>query len=217
MNKQKKHIIFDLDGTLIDSRNEILKTYEAVFSTIIPSVKPDVESLNYGLTLNDVLLGVYGAEKNKLAGAKELFISIYDNSDYSETTLYDGVSENLANLKDKGFGLYIATNKRLSPTILILKAKEINDFFSGLMANEMAPGQTLTKRQMIAALKHEGSFTDGYMVGDSSSDIIAGKEEQLATIAINYGYERADVLAALKPTYCADSFQNLYTFVLNDF
>src|ERR1039457_4331169 len=114
MDKQKQHIIFDLDGTIIDSKNEILKTYSIVFNTIAPKIFPDLELLNYGLTLNDLLKSVYGSdEQDKIIQAKQLFASVYDNSDYRETHLYEGVNETLHELKQRGYELYIATNKRL--------------------------------------------------------------------------------------------------------
>ena len=103
-----QHIIFDLDGTLIDSKNEILKTYKQVFSDVRPLHKPDTDSLNYGLTLNDVLKSVYHEETDKIVVAKQLFASLYDVSDYKETTLYEGVAENLEALVSEGFVLYIA-------------------------------------------------------------------------------------------------------------
>ncbi len=80
----------------------------------------------------------------------------------------------------------------------------------------MVPGIIYTKQQMIAEIKHAGSFSHGYMVGDSVSDIVAGKEEMLETIAVNFGYEREDVLATVNPTMITESFQNLYRFVLRN-
>ena len=209
MSKQTNHIIFDLDGTIIDSKEEILKTYKIVFNTIIPSVPPDVEGLNYGLTLNGVLSGVYGSEADKIEAAKQLFASIYDNSDYAETHLYESVVETLRLLKQEGNELYIATNKRLSPTLKILDAKNIRHLFSFVAANEMQPGITLTKQQMVGQLKKQGGFTSGFMVGDSASDIQAGINEDLKTIAVTYGYEHKDVLTALNPTYSIDHFQQI--------
>jgi phosphoglycolate phosphatase len=214
MGKQK-HIIFDLDGTIIDSKNEILKTYNIVFNEIAPKVFPDLKLLNYGLTLQSLLKGVYGAdEEDKLIKAKQRFVSIYDSSDFKETKLYEGVSETLHFLKENGCELYIATNKRLSPTIRILEIKGIKQLFSSVMANEMQPGFTLTKQQMIAELKNKYLFSEGFMVGDSVSDILAGKEEKLITIAVNYGYEHPDLLVAKNPDFTTDYFGNLSTFVL---
>lgn len=212
----RRHIIFDLDGTLIDSKPEILKTYKLVFNEIPPKVMPDVGALNYGLNINDLLHGVYGAGAKEIAPAKALFASIYDISDYKETLLYKDVKEVLMALKRDGFELYIATNKRYVPTMRILEIKGLAGLFSNIIANEKIPGMMYTKRQMIAELKLAGSFCDGYMVGDSVSDIVAGKEEKLRTIAVNYGYETEEVLVALNPEYSASGFQNLYTFVIND-
>ena len=208
-----QHIIFDLDGTIIDSKNEILKTYKLVFEEIRPAVAPVVDKLNSGLTLGDLLKSVYGNEPEKIAKAKLLFASVYDNSDYSETTLYDGVIDILNALKQEGAEMYIATNKRLLPTKRILEKKQISDLFSHIMANEMEPGVTLTKRQMIAGLKQLGDFTEGFMVGDSITDIQAGNEEKLWTVAVNYGYETEDALAAQNPSFSIDHFEKLYTFV----
>ena len=209
-----RHIIFDLDGTIIDSKKEILKTYKLVFDQIPPAVAPDLEKLNYGLTLGDLMKSVYGDEPDKIAKAKQLFASVYDTSDYAETTLYEGVVDTLNALKKEGYEMYIATNKRLLPTRRILERKQIGHLFSHIMANEMVPGVTFSKRQMIEGLKKMGSFSEGFMVGDAITDIQAGNEERLLTVAVNYGYEDADILAAQHPSISIDHFDKLYTFVV---
>jgi phosphoglycolate phosphatase len=206
-----QHIIFDLDGTIIDSKKEILKTYKVVFARIPPRVPPKVDELNYGMNINDVLRGVYGDDD--IIPAKKMFASIYDTSDYHETDLYEGVYETLAFLKEQGHELYIATNKRYTPTLRILEAKKIRQFFSEIVGYEMTPGVTMTKREMVALLKNLGSFTEGFMVGDSVGDIMAGKDEHLTTIAVTYGYESENVLAEKNPDHLIDRFHNLSTFV----
>ena len=208
-----QHIIFDLDGTLIDSKNEIFKTYKTVFEQIPPAKMPEIEELDYGQTINDVLKSVYGDDMVRIGEAKQLFVSIYDRSDFADTQLYEGVYETLNELKENGHELYIATNKRYYPTTMVLGKKGIGYLFSGIMANEMEPGITLSKRQMIAGLKKSCSFSSGFMVGDSVGDIQAGNEEQLITVAVKYGYEEESRLLEKNPRYLIDSFHKLSTFV----
>ncbi len=206
-----QHIIFDLDGTIIDSKKEILKTYQVVFERIPPRVPPNTDELNYGMNINDLLRGVYG--EDDITPAKKMFASIYDTSGYEETSLYEGVLETLAFLKAQGHELYIATNKRYTPTLRILEAKNIRQFFSEVVGYEMTPGIMMTKRDMVAELKRLGSFSEGFMVGDSVGDIMAGKDGHLTTIAVTYGYESESVLAEKNPDHLIDRFHNLSTFV----
>jgi len=209
----KTHVIFDLDGTLIDSKAEILATYLKVFEVIKPENPPDVKRLNYGSTINDLLGTVYKTDPDKIPEAKKMFASIYDNSDYTDTTIYEGVTETLRLLKNSGATLHIATNKRWLPTKRILEIKGISDFFDQIMANEMQPGITPTKKEMIAMIKENAGFEKGFMVGDSMTDIIAGNDEKLVTIAVTYGYENEKVLLTANPRFIIDRFERICTFV----
>lgn len=207
------NIIFDLDGTLIDSRNEIISTYRQVFEQIPPHISVDPNNLNFGATLQNVLASVYGSNNELIDSAKSLFSSIYDVSTYADTTIYEGVYTTLDSLKRNGYDLHIATNKRYGPTMQILKKKDLSKFFSHIAANEMHPGVTLSKLQMIELIMKRVPFSDGFMVGDSETDIEAGKEAGLYTIGVSYGYDSELRLMNKKPTALLDSFSKLYTFV----
>jgi phosphoglycolate phosphatase len=204
-------IIFDLDGTLIDSKKEIQKTYLSVFEEIRPNAFPDVSALNYSLTLQNLLKSVYCGkdEEVKIGYAHRLFAEIYDTSGYEETSLYDGVIETLSILAERGYKMYVATNKRLLPTMRILRAKKMSDFFPIVMANEMQPGITLSKREMIHGIKAKTGMHGGHMVGDAVSDIEAGRLEQLITVAAKYGYESEDRLLKINPDHSIDTFREL--------
>ena len=208
------HLIFDLDGTLIDSKVEIVKTYQQVFSDIIPTQSVDIAKINYGATLQAVLESVYGNNQiDKITQAKSLFASYYDNSLFEQTLLYDSVYQTLSWLTTEGHHLYIATNKRQTPTLRILQCKKIAHFFSDLVTSDMSDEKILSKEQMIARLKQQQGFVTGFMVGDSAYDIIAGNMHNLTTIAVSYGYEEKAALAQHNPTYLIDSFAQLLNFL----
>ena len=95
------HIIFDLDGTLIDSKNEIIETYQLVFREIVPAKDVDFHRLNYGATLQAVMGSVYNYQPDKIEKAKLLFAAHYDSSKFLETHLYDSVYDTLKALKEQ--------------------------------------------------------------------------------------------------------------------
>jgi phosphoglycolate phosphatase-like HAD superfamily hydrolase len=66
----KQHIIFDLDGTLIDSKPEIISTYKKVFEEIVPPHVIEYEEINYGNTLTAILEKVY----NQSLKSKKIYI-----------------------------------------------------------------------------------------------------------------------------------------------
>lgn len=202
------HIIFDLDGTLINSKQEIQKTYQKVFQQITSTQFSNLETINYHATLQKVLESAYGENPEKISAAKALFASYYDNSGFEETQLYDSVYETLQNLKQAGHHLYIATNKRRTPTLAILRIKKILEFFSAVMTWD-TEGKNYRKEQMLAELKHQFDFEDGWMVGDAPDDILAGQAQQLKTIAVTYGNENKAVLINYSPSYLIDSFAQL--------
>lgn len=203
-----QHIIFDLDGTLIKSKQEIIKTYQAVFREIIPPKKTDIESINYHATLQTVLETVYGNDAENIAHAKSLFSAYYDVSQFEETPLYDGVYDTLRTLKRRGNYLYIATNKRETPTLRVLKLKKIEHFFSAIMATDTR-GEKYNKEAMISELKKRYKFDQGWMIGDAPDDIMAGKNQNLTTVAVTYGNEDKHSLAKHMPSYLIDSFSQL--------
>jgi phosphoglycolate phosphatase-like HAD superfamily hydrolase len=116
-------------------------------------------------------------------------------------------------LNKSNWNLYIATNKRYTPTLRILQKKKMIHYFSAIMANEMGPNIILSKQQMISELKDKYSFSNGFMVGDTALDIEAGNSQNLKTIAVTYGYEKWGTFVKQNPTYIIDSFKEIINLV----
>jgi phosphoglycolate phosphatase-like HAD superfamily hydrolase len=196
-----KHIIFDLDGTLIDSKSEIISTYKKVFLDIIPPIPVDFSALNYGATLTSILQEVYVGNIDLIHEAKLRFADIYDHSSYEDTLLYPSVHEMLAKLKEQKIICHIATNKRLLPTLNILKQKKMLDFFSSVKASDMIKGIIISKKEMVSGICKENKIQVGMMIGDSIQDIESGINSGLTTVAVGYGYETIENLEKINSDY----------------
>ena len=209
----KRHIIFDLDGTLIDSKQEIVDTYRQVFIAVPPPSFVNFEHINFGATLTSILEGIYKGDLLLIAEAKIKFAQIYDQSSYENTLLYPNVQSILSFFNQYNFILHIATNKRLKPTLNILAKKEISSYFTSIKASDLGDGKLISKENMVAQICKENNIHKGYMIGDSIQDIEAGKASDLITIAVTYGYEKKDHLIEKNPTFVIDKLTELYSIV----
>ena len=207
------HIIFDLDGTLIDSKPEMVDTYRQVFLKIPTPSPVDFDSINFGATLPAILEKVYENNSLLMTEARKEFIEIYDQSSYQNTLLYPSVKDVLNFLYKHSFKLHIATNKRLKPTLNILSKKEISSYFTNIKGSDMADGKLVSKQEMVKQICAENNIITGYMIGDSAQDIEAGKASNLATIAVTYGYEKKEHLVKKNPTFVLDNLSELYNIV----
>lgn len=209
-------IIFDLDGTLIDSRPEIAATYQRVCEAIPPAQPPALETLNYGATLPSILSAIYGNDGEKIAAARERFVAIYDQSDYKDTLLYPQVMRVLDALHTAGFPMHIATNKRLTPTKKILAAKGILKYFQGIISSDVDGAALISKTQMVQRLCQQYAIGSGYMVGDADTDIEAGHLCGLFPVAVLYGYEKKEKLLEKNPKFVIHQFSDLHTLLLSE-
>jgi len=185
------NIIFDLDGTIIDSSKDILeslkKSYRAVgmllcdknlFENVVgPPIREIVQKVTPGIsdeTVQDI--------------AKQ-FRLIYDNSTYPHTSVYPGTMETLQHLVDRKLNMYIATNKPVKPTERILNKLNIAVFRDFICIDSME-GKRLTKREMVRILIEKWRLEEKntVMVGDGASDIDAGKYNKIMTMAFTGGY-----------------------------
>ena len=116
------HIIFDLDGTLIDSAPSILGAFKLVLEQFFYTPTRPLNSALIGPPLKQTLQLISGeSDSEKLALLFEAFKSNYDSNAYTLSSSYTGVSEMLESLFRSDNYLHIATNKRLITTQKILK------------------------------------------------------------------------------------------------
>jgi phosphoglycolate phosphatase len=209
----KAHIIFDLDGTLIDSKPEIEDAFRKTFSDVPASSAIAFDAISFGATLNSVLESVYQGDTDRIKKAKQKFSEIYDSSSYEKTLLYPYVEDTLGKLAKMGCKLYIATNKRMAPTLRILEKKNILRWFTSVKTSDMVAGETISKQKMIEQICSENKIQHGYMIGDTIQDIQAGQATKLTTIAVSYGYESQELLRKGNPTFVIHSFLEVIDIV----
>ena len=181
--------IFDFDGTLVDSEPAIKKCYIKVTEKLAPSRVGFAENILIGPTLLETAILILD-NKNKELVTKfiELFIQEYDQEILLETKPYKCATEVLSYLKSKGDEIFIATNKRGSPTRKLINFYGWDSFFKwiGCMDEfkEYKNKSELVKNEIINKREYE----EIYFVGDTVNDGITANENNIPFIFAKFGY-----------------------------
>jgi len=222
-----KHLlIFDFDGTLIDSvpdladaTNIMLKqlgkaTYplETIEKWIGNGARMLVErALSGNVVIDDSLL-IADVEE-----AERLFFAAYAEHDASKTKSYPDVDQGLRQLKEAGFTLALVTNKPIRFVPNILESLGWAPLFDMVIGGDSLP----VKKPDPAPLLHVCETLNfkpaqAIMIGDSINDISAGKNAGIDTIGLSYGYNYGKDIRDSKPNQAFDHFKELLSYLLVD-
>ena len=189
-------ILFDLDGTLIDSSPGILASFARIMAAHGLQAAVPLDAALIGPPLAVTLKGISGIEDEAaLTRLAEAFKQDYDTAGYRDTLAFDGVAEGLTQLAGAGTRLFIVTNKRLVPTLKILDALDLARHFAGVHTRDetvpMAPSKAAVAQRVIA--RYGIDSARACFVGDSNEDAAAARENGLRFIHATYGYGAASI------------------------
>ena len=191
---QKLTVLFDLDGTLVDTAPDLIRSHNHVMKKFGYPTKSINELKNaVGKGAKAIMAKGNGKwewfdEKIKNEMTDE-FLSFYKKNIFHESTLLNGVKEFLIWCKNQNISMAVCTNKTEHLAIDLLKKIEIYDFFeyvSGHNTFEYCkpdPRHLLRTIEMINGDRHKS-----IMIGDSETDANAAKEAEIPMILLKYGY-----------------------------
>ena len=213
MDKFKiKNIIFDLDGTLIDSVGDVVYCLKKAYSLIPEFSNVEVSESFIGPPLNELIKKITPdiTEEQTRIVIKE-FRNCYDNSPFLKTKLYGGVYELIQNLRHLNIKIFITTNKPFFVTKKILKNLMVDDF-DDIVSLDVVAEEKMDKTEMISYLINKWGIEKDttLMVGDDASDIIAAHINGLRSVAILNGYGDVNKIYKAKPLYVIDTINELY-------
>jgi phosphoglycolate phosphatase len=195
-------ILFDFDGTLIDSATSVLAGLQHALASASIEPRCALDSSIIGPPLRLTLAKLAGSDESvlidRLAAA---FREHYDSDGYRHTEVYEGVQSMLKALNEAGIALYIVTNKRILPTLRILDHLGWRDWFESVYALDALQPPAANKPALVATVlkKHELVLDRTWMVGDSEEDRRSAEMNGLRFFAAQWGYGGAGGAGLSKP------------------
>jgi len=186
-----KAIIFDFDGTLVDSKKAIYECFQKITKHIAPERESYAKNLLIGPPLRDTASEILGPEHQDLLDEfVQSFITMHDEQVIGHTRPYPDVIKVLEKLHSKNIPMAVATNKRLAPTQKLIDHFGWNEYFLHIECSDSQP-EMRNKDAMIQDIINQNQIFQGsYFVGDTVNDGLSANLNQLPFIKACYGYGR---------------------------
>lgn len=210
-------IVFDWDGTLMDSTAAIVKSIQAAAGELglpVPSKETAEHVIGLGLyeAMEAIMPGASVAIHRQMAEQYRRFYLHFSQ----QITLFDGVMEMLDDLSSKNFQLAVATGKSRRGLNRVLEETNTGHFFQATRTAD----ETYSKPHpaMLQEIVEElgGNMQRTVMIGDTTHDLLMASNAGAAGIAVQYGAHPQEELIRLNPIYTADSVSSLHNWLKNN-
>jgi len=186
-----KLIIFDLDGTLIDSLDDLTDATNHMLVSL--GRKPVGRDQVRGYVGQGARRLAEKAMPNAVPEEVEVglstFLAYNEEHIVDKTRLYPGAGETLEALRDRGITLTVVSNKNVALCRKVLSTLGAEDFFAVVVGADSLPQRKPSPEPLLLVLRQFGVAPEqAVMVGDSINDIAAGKAASMVTVGCGWGY-----------------------------
>ena len=206
-------LVFDFDGTLIESAPEIR---DCLNDLLVQYGRPEVSLPQVERMIGNGVAKLVERGFRETGGlpddfdtALARFIEIYNNAPIDKTPVYEGVPETLARLHAAGYVMAICTNKLYAPTVKIHEGLDFARYFTVVTGGDTFPVRKPDPGHLLGVLDRlQVAREDAIMIGDSPNDIGCAIAAGVRSIAVSYGYSRVPP-AEMGATALIDRFGDL--------
>lgn len=185
-------LIFDLDGTLVDSKNDLVKSVNAMraWAGLEPLEAAVIASYVGNGAAALVRRALPGASEDFLADALRYFCEYYREHMLDETVLYPGVREGLDRLHEDGAAMAVLTNKPVRFSVSMIENLGLEAHFFRIYGGNSFPYKKPHPAGVIALMAEAGADPAAtLMVGDSAVDVLTARNAGVQACGVSWGFQ----------------------------
>lgn len=206
------HLLFDLDGTLTDSRIGITRCFGHALHELGRASADLPVSVCVGPPLPVAFRTLLGTDEPALIErAVKIYRERFERIGMFENSLFPGITDGLGTLRDQGHRMRLVTGKPKPYALRVLQHFRIAEFFEAIHGPALEDGTHDKTALLAAAIGSDRS--DVVMIGDRAEDIHAANINGVPSIAVGWGYGSDAELAEARPTYFAGTIDDILRWV----
>ncbi|MEG6510016.1 HAD family hydrolase [Methyloligella sp. 2.7D] len=212
-------IVFDLDGTLVDTAPDLTNALNAVltaegFGPVPRETIRDTVAFGARAMIAEGLrqrgAEAAAADEARLDAMLARFIAHYEANIADDSIPFAGAGAVLDALEDQGAILAVCTNKREALARKLLQSLGLDHRFAAILGRDTLPVSKPDPRHLTETIgRAGGEAAKSLMIGDSAVDIRTAKAAEIPVIAVSFGYGPTEELTALSPEALIDHFDRL--------
>lgn len=211
-----KAILFDLDGTLTDSGEGIMKSVQYALEKL-GKPEEDLEKLRVfvGPPLMEEFMEYAGVDEEAARQGVTYYRERYAPIGVFENKVYPGIKDMLVQLKKKGYLLGVASSKPEYFVKQVLEHFELDVYFDQMVGSELNGGRSKKSQVVEEVLRRfhlENHRDQVILVGDREYDVLGARVTGIDCLAVSYGYGSVEELTKAEPLKIAGSAEEILDF-----
>lgn len=207
-------ILFDLDGTLINTNEIIIQSFIHSFEEYFPDLDLSREKIMtfIGPTLEET----YSNYTDNPLLVQKMIVSYRDyyvSNEMGSFEIYPDVAEVVKDLYDQGYNLGIVTSKFKVAAWPSFTYYGLDRYFSVFVALEDVENPKPNKEPITIALSHFPSYNKAIMIGDNQGDILAGKNASIYSAGVSWSLKGSNHLLKVKPDFMLSDMKDIFRVI----
>jgi len=207
-------ILFDLDGTLINTNEIIIKSFNSTFNQYFPNLNISREKIItfIGPTLFETYIK-YTDDTSLIEKIIVSFREFYGKYEFGNFEIYPQVEEVIKNLYGLGYNLGIVTSKFKTAAWPSFTYYGLEKYFKVFVALDDVENPKPNKEPIITALSRFPTHNKAIMIGDNQTDILAGKNAGIYSAGVSWSLKGKEHLEEVSPNFMLSDMKDIYRII----